>query len=226
MKKATNYLHNLTLDDAGDVARYLLKKQCPKNIKKGDIVVYYPKINCNSNCHNCIYLEITYPPCGTIGEVIGPYSINNPKNKIHVKIHKQNSPPFIAIGKNFEIIDHLEDQNNLLLKQSPQKIQKILGIPPKLLKPSKYSIILENLCKIHERKLPHSTCSKCNSKKIIVETTLFSGPYSGTVRCKSCGHQESMWTYLGKKLVTVQPLPLGAIPTFTLGCNPIIDLNQ
>jgi hypothetical protein len=57
---------------------------------------------------------------------------------------------------------------------------------------------------------PEARCLKCGAGNLERSFILAGGPFSGMVRCLSCGHQESVMSQIGKTLVTVEPLPTEA----------------
>lgn len=54
-------------------------------------------------------------------------------------------------------------------------------------------------------------CPRCSSKALkTVRVAGFGSPYVGQVYCTSCDYRDSVMSFLGKSLFTVQPLPEGA----------------
>jgi hypothetical protein len=53
-----------------------------------------------------------------------------------------------------------------------------------------------------------SLCLACGAPGLERSRILFA-PWGGSVRCPSCGHHESVYSYLGKKCLKVEPLPEG-----------------
>lgn len=58
-------------------------------------------------------------------------------------------------------------------------------------------------------------CNSCQSKNVERSVPLLGGRFSGSVRCKDCGHRESVMSHLAKTCFTVEPLPPGAMPVYT-----------
>lgn len=50
-------------------------------------------------------------------------------------------------------------------------------------------------------------CTKCGAGDLERSIIPVGGPYSGSVRCSSCGHQESVACHVGKTCFSVEPLP-------------------
>lgn len=51
-----------------------------------------------------------------------------------------------------------------------------------------------------------SKCPQCNSSEMERTFMLMGGPWSGHVRCKSCGHTETVCSYLGHNMFKVESL--------------------
>jgi len=51
-----------------------------------------------------------------------------------------------------------------------------------------------------------SVCGSCGSKNMERSIIPAGGPWSGTVRCKDCGHSESVASYLGRTCFEVEPM--------------------
>jgi DnaJ-class molecular chaperone len=57
------------------------------------------------------------------------------------------------------------------------------------------------------RKAPKGAkCSACGAGDLDVAQSMAGGPFSGTVKCPSCGHTESLATHIGKTCFKVEPL--------------------
>ena len=57
-------------------------------------------------------------------------------------------------------------------------------------------------------------CPKCGAKapEFGKWACLLWGAYGGPVECKKCGYKEGFMSYIGKTMITVEPLPEGAKP--------------
>lgn len=68
--------------------------------------------------------------------------------------------------------------------------------------------IAKLMCKSVRIKLPEDICPQCKKKKLVRFISMFSGPYGGTIVCenKKCAYRESSISYLGKKMISVEPL--------------------
>jgi len=51
-----------------------------------------------------------------------------------------------------------------------------------------------------------TSCSKCGSEDVIVMRALFSHWSGGEIVCKNCGYKRSVIDYLGKSMITVEPI--------------------
>jgi hypothetical protein len=51
-----------------------------------------------------------------------------------------------------------------------------------------------------------SKCPSCGKEALERSKQLMGGPWSGSIRCKGCGHTDTLVGYLGKTIVEVQPL--------------------
>jgi hypothetical protein len=59
-----------------------------------------------------------------------------------------------------------------------------------------------------------SKCTQCQSTEIERSISSLGGPYSGTIRCRSCGHRESVTAHIARTCFTVEPMPPGAKPFY------------
>ena len=50
-------------------------------------------------------------------------------------------------------------------------------------------------------------CLGCGKETLERSVPLMGGKWSGSVRCKECDYRDSLMTYLGKTIITVEPLP-------------------
>jgi ssDNA-binding Zn-finger/Zn-ribbon topoisomerase 1 len=50
-------------------------------------------------------------------------------------------------------------------------------------------------------------CTQCGAGNLERSFIQVGGPFSGSVRCPSCGHVESVASHVGKTCFSVEPLP-------------------
>lgn len=69
-----------------------------------------------------------------------------------------------------------------------------------------------------------SNCPKCDSEMKVTRQAM-TGPYGGVVHCDSCGYRDSVVAYLGRQMISIEPLPDGAEPVYTKS-TPLDDESQ
>lgn len=84
-----------------------------------------------------------------------------------------------------------KDVTNLIKAFESKKFAEILTKPliPKEVDPPK-----------------NTKCRKCGSENVKIIRAPISHWASGRIKCKECGHSESVLTYLTQSMVTVEPL--------------------
>lgn len=75
--------------------------------------------------------------------------------------------------------------------------------------------VIEAMTAIKWSKAPEgSKCLGCGKETLERSRTLMGGPWSGHVRCTACDYHDTLASYLGKTMITVEPLPPGMDQTF------------
>lgn len=70
--------------------------------------------------------------------------------------------------------------------------------------------LINDITKIREGLAPEgANCPKCNTRLVYTYQLMFAFP--AAVKCPKCCWTDNWWNYIGKKLVTVEPLPKGAL---------------
>lgn len=55
-------------------------------------------------------------------------------------------------------------------------------------------------------------CRKCGNKALVRLSSLLGGPYGGVVTCSTegCDFRETVYSYLGRSMFKIEPMPEGA----------------
>lgn len=71
--------------------------------------------------------------------------------------------------------------------------------------------VLNTLTKINTRPIPDqedTECPGCKAKGTLNRTyLLMGGPYSGLISCSACEWKQGVIEYLGRRMITVEPMP-------------------
>ena len=51
-----------------------------------------------------------------------------------------------------------------------------------------------------------SLCPNCRTETLVIRRVPLSGPYSGSIACTSCNFKSSVIGYLGRQIITVEPM--------------------
>ena len=65
-----------------------------------------------------------------------------------------------------------------------------------------------------------SKCPGCGKETLERSKHFMGGPWSGTIRCTTCGHTDTLVGYLGKTMVEVQPLTPEEVVEHEAGSKP------
>ena len=75
--------------------------------------------------------------------------------------------------------------------------------------------IMDTLLKVNKMRL-EEPCRKCGNKTLEKRSSLFGGPYGGVVTCLTtgCDLHETVYSYLGRSMFKVEPMPEGTDTVF------------
>jgi hypothetical protein len=108
------------------------------------------------------------------------------------------------------VVPKLSDEETLslarkILAENPLASEQKLDLAQRLMKP---------LMPVWGKAPPGTQCSMCGKEELERSYIPIGNAFSGSVRCLSCGHCESVMSHIGRNMIKVEPLPPGAVSNY------------